>query len=153
VRSLVLGQITRVRTREVAEAAFVRFLALVQRADVRLQLRVRGGRVPAAVAHVGAFAGVGALVVVLCLVCGERLVAACVAACVRSVACVAEQVARELRALLEVFGGCVTAFPLAEAGGAVVDVGGFDVLMEGGGGGEDGETEQAWRMLPLADAS
>lgn len=104
MRSLVLGQVTRVCAREVAEAASVRLLALVQGADVRLQLRVRRGRVPAAVAHVGAFAGVGALVVVLGLVGGERLVAACVAACVGPVACVAEQVARELRALLEVLG-------------------------------------------------
>ena len=109
--------------------------------------------VPAAVADVRALAGVGALVVVLCLVCGEGLVAACVAACVGSVARVAEQVARELGALLEVLGGGVAALPLAEAGGAVVDVGGLDVLVQGGGGGEDGEAEQAWRVLPLADAS
>lgn len=104
MRSLVLGQVARVCAREVAEPAFVRLLALVQRADVRLQLRVRRRRVPAAVAHVRAFTGVRALVVVLGLVCGERLVAACVAACVRPVTCVSEQMARELRALLEVFG-------------------------------------------------
>ena len=101
MRPLVLGQVARVRARKVAEAAFVRLLALVEGADVGLQLRVRGRCVPAAVADVRALAGVGALVVVLCLVCGEGLVAACVAACVGSVARVAEQVARELGALLE----------------------------------------------------
>ena len=69
-------QITRVRAGKFAEAAFVRLLTLVEGAYVRLQLRVRGGGVAAAVAHVRSLAGVSALVVVFCLVCGEGLVAA-----------------------------------------------------------------------------
>ena len=89
---LVLAQITAVRTREVAEAALVRLFPLVQRTDVRLQLCMRGGRVSAPIAHVRPLACVCPLVVVLCLVRREGLVAACVSACVGSVAGVAEQV-------------------------------------------------------------
>ena len=89
---LVLTQVTAIRTREVAEAALVRLLPFVQRADVRLQLCMRRRRVSTPIAHVRPFTCVCPLVVVLCLVRCERLVAACVAACVGSVAGMAEQV-------------------------------------------------------------
>lgn len=96
---------------------------------MRLQLRVCCGCVAATVTYVGALARVGSLVVVFGLVGGEGLVAAFVAAGIGPVAGVAEEVARELGALLEVFGGGFAAFPLAEAVGAVVHVGGFNVLV------------------------
>ena len=115
---LVLAQITAVRAAKVAEPALVRLFTLVQRRDVRLQLRVRRGRVPAAVAHVGALARVRALVVVLGLVRRERLGAPCEAAGVGAVARVREEVPRELGALLEVFGRGVAGRPLAGARGA-----------------------------------
>jgi hypothetical protein len=59
--------------------------------------------VAAAVADVGPLASMSALVVVLGLVRGESLVAAVVAAGVWTVASVTKEVARKLRALLEVF--------------------------------------------------
>lgn len=152
VRPLVLAQITAIRAAELAEPTLMRLLPLVQRRDVRLQLRVRRGGVPAAVAHVGAFARVRALVVVLGLVGRERLGAAREAARVGAVAGVREEVPRELGALLEVFGRGVARGPLAGAGGACVDVRGFDVLVEEGGGGEGGEAEDARGVLPFADA-
>lgn len=152
VRPLVLAQIAAIRAAEVAEPTLVRLLPLVQRRDVRLQLCVRRGGVPAAIAHVGAFARVRALVVVLGLVGRERLGAAREAARVGAVAGVREEVARELGALLEVFGRGVARGPLAGAGGARVDVRGFDVLVEEGGGGEGGEAEDARGVLPFADA-
>jgi uncharacterized BrkB/YihY/UPF0761 family membrane protein len=49
----------------------MRLLPLMQRADVRLQLRVRGCRVAAAITYVGTLAGVCALMVVFGLVGGE----------------------------------------------------------------------------------
>lgn len=91
--AFVLAQVTRVGAGEVAEAAFVRFLALVQGADVRLKLRVCGGCVAAAIAHVRSLSGMGTLMVVFGLVGGECLVAAVVATGVRTVACVAEEMA------------------------------------------------------------
>jgi hypothetical protein len=63
--------------------------------------------VPAAIADVRAFAGVCALVIVFGLICCERLGARWIAACVGAVAGVAEEVAREFGALLEVFGRSV----------------------------------------------
>jgi hypothetical protein len=94
VRALVLAQVRRVCACEVAEAAFVRLLAVVEGGDVGLQLGVGCGGVAAAVADVWALAGVCPLVVVFRLVCGERLGAARKTAGVRSVAAVAEEVAR-----------------------------------------------------------
>jgi hypothetical protein len=90
---------------------------------------VGGGGVPAAVTDVWAFTGVGTLVVVFGLVCCEGLGAGGIAAGVGAVAGVAEEVARELGALLEVFVASFAVLPLAEAGGAVVDVGGLSVLV------------------------
>lgn len=92
MRPLMLAQITAIRTRELAESALMRFLPLVQRTDMRLQLRVRCGCVSAPVAHVRSLACMRALVVVLCLIRGECLVAAGVRAGVRPVACVPKQV-------------------------------------------------------------
>jgi hypothetical protein len=115
MRAFMFTQITAVRTSEVAEAAFVRFLSLVEGRDVCLQLCVGGGGVAAAVADVGALAGVGALVVVFGLVGCKGLGAGGVAAGVGAVAGVAEEVAGELGALLEVFGRSVAGVPLAEA--------------------------------------
>ena len=129
--SLVLTKIRTIGAGEVAEPTLMRLLALVQGANVRLQLRVRGRRVAAAVANVRAFPGVSALVVVLRLVGGERLGATREAAGVGTVACVREEVPRELGALLEILGRGVATFPVAGAVGAVVDVRGFDVLVEG----------------------
>ena len=68
----------------------MRFLALVQRGDVCLQLRVRSRGVAAAIADVRPLARVGSLVVVLGLVCGEGLGAGGEAACVGTVAAVPE---------------------------------------------------------------
>jgi hypothetical protein len=115
---------------------------------VGLQLRVGCRGVAAAVADVGALTGVGALVVVFGLVGCEGFGAGWVAAGVGAVAGMAEQVARELGALLEVFGGGVARVPLAEAGGAVVDVRRFGVFVQRFGGGEGGEAEEAWGVLP-----
>jgi hypothetical protein len=89
-----------------------------------------------------------ALVVVLGLVRGESLVAAVVAAGVWTIACMSEEVTRELRALLEVFRRGIATFPLAEAVGTVVDVGGLDVLVQSLGAVEEGEAEEPWGMLP-----
>jgi len=126
----------------------VRFLALVQRGNVRLQLRVRGRGVATTVADVGSLTGVRALVVIFGLICREGLRAGGEAACVGPVAAVAEQVTRQLGALFEVLGGGVAGLPVAEAGCAVVDVGGFGVGVQGGRGGEAGEAEDVWRVLP-----
>jgi hypothetical protein len=115
MRAFMFTQITAVCTREVAEAAFMGFLSLVEGRDVCLQLRVGGGGVAAAVADIGSFAGVGALVVVFGLVGCKGLGAGGIAAGVGAVAGVPEEVARELGALLEVFGGGVARVPLAEA--------------------------------------
>ena|SRR5690242_21813080 len=150
--SLVLTQVTTIRACKLAKPAFMRFLPLMQRADMRLQLRMRGRCISAAIAYIRAFASVCALVVIFCLVGSERLVAPGVAACVGAVACVAEQVAGELGTLFEVLRGSVATFPLAEAGCAVVDVGSFDVLVEGRRGGEDGKAEETGCVLPSADA-
>ncbi|KAH9870535.1 hypothetical protein IAQ61_006011 [Plenodomus lingam] len=60
----------------------------------------------------------------------------------------AEQVARELGALFEVFGGGITGFPLTEAVGAVVDVGGLDVFVEGFRRLEHSKAEYTRSMLP-----
>jgi hypothetical protein len=100
--TFVLAQITRIGTREIAEAAFVRFLTVVQCTDVGLQLRMCGCSVTTAVADVWPLAGVSALVVVLGLICGKSLVTVFVAACVWTVAGMTEKVARELGTLLEV---------------------------------------------------
>lgn len=115
---------------------------------MRLELCVGRGGVPAAVTDVGALASVCALVIVFGLVGGKGFGARREAAGVGAIAGVTEEVPRELGALLEVFGGGVTAFPLAEAGGAVVDVRGLGVLVEGLGGCESGEAEQAGSVLP-----
>ena len=85
MRPLMLTQITAIRTRKVAKPALMRFLPLVQRAYVRLQLRMRRCRVSAPVTHVRPLACMCALMVILGLVCSERLVAAGIAACVWSV--------------------------------------------------------------------
>jgi hypothetical protein len=89
----VLAQIARISTCEIAKTAFVRFLALVQRADVGLQLRMCCCGIAAAVADIWPLAGMSALVVILGLICGEGLVAAFVAACVWTVAGVTEKMA------------------------------------------------------------
>jgi hypothetical protein len=115
VGAFVFTEVTAVCACEVAEAAFVWFLTLVQGRDVGLQLRVRRRRVATAVADVWALAGVGALVVVFGLVGGKGLGTGWVAACVGAVARVAEEVAREFGALLEVFGARIAGLPLAEA--------------------------------------
>jgi hypothetical protein len=148
VGTLVFAEVAAIRAREVAEAAFVRFLALMQRGDVGLQLSVRGSCVTAAVTHIRTFASVCAFVIVFCLVGGECLGATRKTAGVGTVAGVAKEMAREFGALLEVLCGSVTAFPQAETGGAVVDVYVFGVLVQGFGGGENLETEDTWSMLP-----
>ena len=102
--SFVFAQVTRIRAGKLAEAAFVRLLTIVQGADMGLQLRVRSRRVSAAITDIGSFACVRPLVIIFSLVRGKRLVAAFVAAGIRAVASMAEEVARKLRALLEIFG-------------------------------------------------
>ena len=126
----------------------MRILALVQRADVGLQLCMRCCCVATAVAYIRSFAGVCPLVIVFGLVGSKRLVTALVATSVWAVACVAEKMTRQLGALLEVFGVCFTTFPLAEAMCAVVNVSGLDVFVEGFGAVKDSETEDTGRMLP-----
>ena len=126
----------------------MRFLALVQCADVGLKLGMRCCRVAATIANIGPLASVGAFVIVFGLVGGKGLVAASVAAGVGTVSCVAEHVTGKFGALLEVFRAGFTAFPLAVAVCAVVDVGGFDVFVEGFGRVEEGEAEDSWSVLP-----
>lgn len=152
MRPLVLTQIRTIGTGKIAKPTLVRFPAFMQRTDMRLQLRMRCRRIPASIAHVGSLPRVRPLVVVFRLVGCERLGAPREAAGVGAVARVREEVPRELGALLEVFGGGVAIFPVAGAVGAVVDVGGFDVFVEGFRGGEGGEAEEAWGVLPFADA-
>jgi hypothetical protein len=103
MRALVLTQVRAIRAGEVTEAALVRLLPLVQCRDVRLQLRMRGSRIPAFITYVGTLASVRALVVILRLVRGEGLGAALEAACIGAVARVREEVPRQLGALLEIF--------------------------------------------------
>lgn len=90
---------------------------------------MRRCRVSAAVTHIGSFARVRSLVVILGLVRGKRFVATIVAAGIWAVASMAEEVTRELGALLKVFGRGITAFPLTEAVRAIVHVHGLDVLV------------------------
>lgn len=85
-------QITAIRTCELAEAALVWFLPLMQRADMCLQLCMRCRSVAAPVAHVRSLTCMCTLVVVFCLIRRERLVAPYVAARVWTIACVAQQV-------------------------------------------------------------
>lgn len=66
---------------------------------------MRRRRVAAPVADIRALACVGALVVVFGLIGRKCLVARGEAACVRTIAGMAEEVARELGALFEVLGG------------------------------------------------
>ena len=145
---LVLAQVTRVSTCKLAEPTFVRLLALVQRTDVGLQLCMRCCCVATAVTYIRSLACVCPLVIVFGLVGCKRLVTALIATSVWAVACVAEKMTRQLRALLEIFGMCFTAFPLAEAVCAVVNVSGLDVFVEGFGAVKDSEAEDTWRMLP-----
>jgi hypothetical protein len=76
--------------------------------------------------------------VVFCLVGSKCFGAGGEAAGVGAVAGVEEEVSAEFGALFEVFpfGGAV--FPLADALRAVVNMGGFDVFVEGLGGGKGG---------------
>jgi hypothetical protein len=148
MRALVFAQVTAVCACKVAEAAFVRLLALVQRTNVRLELCMRCRGVAAAVADVRALACVSALVVVFGLVCCKCLGAGGIAACVRAVTGVAEEVTRELGTLLEVLGRGVAGFPLAEAGGTVVNVGSLGVFVKSFGVREASKAEQAWSVLP-----
>lgn len=104
MRLLMLTQITRIRTCEAAEATLVPLFLAVQGGDVRVELCVGGGGVAALGTHIGSVAGVGALVVVFCLVGCEGFGAGGESAGVGAVAGVAEEVAGELGALLEVFG-------------------------------------------------
>jgi hypothetical protein len=89
-------------------------------------------------------------VVVFGLVCCKRLGAGGETAGVGPVAGVAEEVAREFAALLEVLGRGVAGLPAAEARGARVDVGGFGVRVEIGGAGEGRKAEDAGRVLPVS---
>lgn len=91
VRPLMLTQITAIRTRKLTEPTLVRFLPLMQRADMRLQLRMRRRRVPASITHIRPLACMCSLMVVLRLVRREGLVAACIAAGVGPVACVSKE--------------------------------------------------------------
>jgi hypothetical protein len=93
MRPLVLAQITAIRTRKVAESALMWFLPLMQRADVRLQLRMRRRRVSATITHIRSLPRMRPLVVVFRLVRCKCFVAASIATRVRPVAGVAEQVA------------------------------------------------------------
>jgi len=77
--------------------------------------------------------------VIFSLVGGKSFVAAFVAACIRSVASMAEQMTRELGTLLEVFGGSLTRIPLAETVCTIIYVHRFNVFVEGFRGIEDGE--------------
>jgi hypothetical protein len=90
----MLAQIARIGTREFAESAFVWFLALMERADVGLQLRVGRRGVAAAVADVWSLASMSALVVVFRLIGRKCLVAAFIAAGVGTITRVTEQVSR-----------------------------------------------------------
>lgn len=126
----------------------MRFLALMQRADMGLQLRVRSRRITASIAHVWPFTSMCALVVVFGLVRCECFCALRKGACVGAVAAVAKEVAAELGALLEIFGRGVARFPVAEAGGTVVYVGEFGVGVQSGGGVEAGEAEEAGGVGP-----
>jgi hypothetical protein len=116
---------------------------------VGLKLRVGRRCVAAAVADVRSLAGMSTLMVVFCLVRGEGFIAAVVATSVRSIASVAEEVARKLGALLEVLRRGLAALPLAQAVSAVVDVGSFDMLVEGFWTVEEGEAEEALSVLPV----
>jgi hypothetical protein len=88
---LVLAKITTIRARKLAESTLMRFLPLMQSADMRLQLRMRRGRISAAIAHIRSLACVRSLVIVFRLIRGERLVAPNVAACVWPIACMSQQ--------------------------------------------------------------
>lgn len=87
--AFVFAQVARVGACELAEAAFVRLLAIVEGANVRLQLGVRCRGVTAAVANVRPLTCVGAFVVVLCLVSSEHLITSFKAASIRAMTGVA----------------------------------------------------------------
>lgn len=120
----------------------------MQRTNVGLQLCMCGCRVATAVTYIRPLACVCPLVVVFGLVGSKRLVTALIATSVWAVACVAEKMTRQLRALLEIFRVCFTAFPLAEAVCAVVNVSGLNVFVEGFGAVKDSKAEDTGRMLP-----
>jgi hypothetical protein len=134
----VFAEVTAVRTCEVAEAAFMRLFPVVQRGDVRLQLRMCRGCVAAAVADVRALACVCALVVVFGLVGCEGFGARGKAAGVGAVAGMAEQVPRELGALLEVFCRGGAGVPETKTRSRVINVRGLGVRVECGGSREGG---------------
>jgi hypothetical protein len=90
MRALVFTEVAGVGAGKFAETALVWLLSLVQRTDVRLQLRVRRRRVTAAITSVRPLTRVSTLVVVFGLVSGEGLVAALVTARVGAVASMAE---------------------------------------------------------------
>lgn len=132
-------QITRIRTGKLAKPAFVWFLALMQCANMCLQLGMRGGRVTTPITHIGSLACVGALMVILGLVRGKSFVAVFVAACIRPVASMAKQVTGKFGTLLEVFRESFAGIPLTETVYAIVYVGGFDVFVQTLRGIEDGK--------------
>lgn len=94
MRPLMFTEVTAVCTRELAKPALMRFLPFMQRANMGLQLRMRRGRVSAAVTHIRSLARVCSLVVVFRLIRGECLVAPNVAACVWPIACMSQQMPR-----------------------------------------------------------
>lgn len=96
---------------------------------MRLELRVRRSSVPAGRTQIWLFTRVGALVIILCLVCGECFCTERKTAGVGAVTGVEEQMAAEFGALFEVFAVSGAVFPLADALRAVVHMGGFDVFM------------------------
>jgi hypothetical protein len=93
-----------------------------------------------------------AFVVVFGLVGGECLGAVWEGACIGLVAGVQEEVPAEFGALFEVFRVRVAVFPLAEAARAFVDMGQFDVFVEGFWGREGGVAGMARGEVPFANA-
>ena len=94
-----------------------------------------------------------ALVVVLGLVSSKGLVAAFKATCVWSIASVGEKMSAELRTLFEVPVASIAAFPLTDTPRTVVDVSGFDMLVECFGTIERLKTHFVFTELPPAHAS
>lgn len=92
--AFVFAQITRISACKVAKPAFMRFLALMQRTNVSLELCVRGGGISATIAYVGPLSSVYTLMIVFCLAGSERLVTTVVATGIWTISSVAKQVPR-----------------------------------------------------------
>jgi hypothetical protein len=151
MRALVLAEVRAIRTRKVTKAALVPLLFLMQRINVREQLRMSRRSISTLVAHIRSVSCMRTLMVVLGLVRGERLVTTRKATGVWSVPRMSKKMTAQFGTLLEVFVARFAAFPLAEASRTAIDMSGLEVLVKSLWSVKRLETSHARDVLPSAN--